>query len=119
MKTNLSFALLACLALQFTSLSTSGQLSIGNTQFKTIKAAFAHRDEASWLDLSGQGLTELPDSLFALISIQYLDLSKNHLESIPARIKELKKLKYLVLSYNEIKQLPGEIKELKLLQSLY
>ena len=119
MKANLSIALLTSLALQLTSLSSSGQLSIGNTQFKTIKAAFAHREEASWLDLSNQGLTEFPDSLFALTNIHYLDISKNHIEFIPTKIRELKKLKYLVVSYNEIKQLPLELKELTLLQSLY
>ncbi|MFM9841046.1 MAG: hypothetical protein ACKVOQ_22450 [Cyclobacteriaceae bacterium] len=60
------------------------KLSIANTEFKSLKAAYAHKEEAAWLDLSNRGLTALPDSVFDLPKLQYLDLSKNHIEAIPA-----------------------------------
>ena len=68
--------------MQFISIVGEAQLSIANTEFKTLATAFAHREEATWLDLSKQGLTELPDSLFALVNLQYLDLGKNNLRVI-------------------------------------
>ena len=71
------------------------------------------------LDLSGQGLTELPPEIGQLQHLQSLFLSFNQLSSIPLEICQLQDLQSLDLSNNQLSSLPIEICQLKSLQSLY
>ena len=52
------------------------------------------------LDLSGNGLTQLPDSLCTLRRLQHLDLRANRLSSLPAGIWDMQQLELLDLRGN-------------------
>jgi Leucine-rich repeat (LRR) protein len=70
------------------------------------------------LDLSKDGLNEIPQEVFQLVNLEELILFKNKIKQIPPQIKDLKRLKWLALSRNEIESLPPEIGDLKMLENL-
>jgi Leucine-rich repeat (LRR) protein len=53
----------------------------------------ARESGATELDLSGLGLTELPDSIANLTALQTLDLTDNQLTRLPDSIAQLQKLR--------------------------
>jgi Leucine rich repeat len=78
-----------------------------NTRTPGISAAVseridqAQRDRASELDLSGQGLTALPEALGRLTQLQSLNLADNQLTALPEFIRHLRALEALFLHGNE------------------
>jgi small GTP-binding protein len=70
------------------------------------------------LDLSGLGLTEIPDQLFELRSLKELKLNNNRLTAIPSGISRLGQLVLLSLANNKLGQLPNEIGRLQNLKRL-
>ncbi|HTK18222.1 MAG TPA: TIR domain-containing protein [Mucilaginibacter sp.] len=96
---------------------------------------------AAKLDLSYQGLTEIPQEVFACKNLKKLNLSHNKLKVLPKELSQLKFLKnldvshneikvlyaksfdlknleILILNYNKLKQLPGQIEQLSKLKKL-
>src|SRR5262249_44627924 len=55
----------------------------------------ARRNKAVTLDLSGKGLTQLPESLGQLTQLQRLDLSRNQLTAVPEALGQLSQLQLL------------------------
>ena len=70
------------------------------------------------LDLSGKGLTTLPDEIKNLKNLQYLDLSDNEFESLPEELKQCKKLRYLNLRNSGITEIPKWIAEFDAMEHL-
>lgn len=92
------------------------------------------------LDLSNQGLKQVPDSVFTLSHLQYLNLgnnltmypplsalgdagesngdSLNQIRTIPAKIVTLTNLKTLSVCFTDLQSLPDEISQLKKLETL-
>ena len=71
------------------------------------------------LNLSNQGLTRTPNSVFAETSLRELNLSNNNLDgSLQAEIRNLQALRVLDLSENEFTGVPAEIGQLKNLEIL-
>ncbi len=70
------------------------------------------------LDLSGRGLTSLPDTIGNLTTLQTLDLNNNLLTTLPESIGNLSKLERLHLRENQLWLLPKTIGNLHSLQSL-
>ena len=71
------------------------------------------------IDLSGQGLTKIPESIFKNTTLEQLDLSSNRLTGAPqAEIRFLQNLKSLDLSNNQLTGLPAELGQLKNLETL-
>jgi len=64
------------------------------------------------LNLSGQGVTELPAEIGQLANLQTLKLSHNQLTSLPESIGQLTNLQSLELSQNELTSLPDSIGQL-------
>ncbi len=65
------------------------------------------------LDLSGQGLTKVPDYVFEQVNLKVLNLSNNNLTgAIPGEIRFLTKLTSLDLSNNKMTGIPAEIGQL-------
>ncbi|HYE64043.1 MAG TPA: GTP-binding protein, partial [Pyrinomonadaceae bacterium] len=69
----------------------------------------ARRNRAFILDLSGQTLTELPESIGQLTQLRTLDLSDNQLTELPESTRNLKSLEALYLHGNDALGLPSEV----------
>ena len=64
------------------------------------------------LDLSWQGLSNVPEAVFHLTELEGLYLSGNYLKELPTSINKLKNLKWLILDKNQLRELPHRICEL-------
>lgn len=69
----------------------------------------------SILDLCGNRLQNLPDSITKLAALQELDLSINGIQVLPARIGDLTNLTTLKLFRNELRSFPESIENLQIL----
>lgn len=71
------------------------------------------------LDLSGQGLTKIPEYVFNQTNLEELNVSNNYLTgAIQSQIGQLKNLKVLNASYNQMTGVPAEVGQLQNLQVL-
>lgn len=71
------------------------------------------------LDLSGQGLTKVPEYVFTKTNLESLDLSENKLSgALQAEVRHLENLRVLDLSDNQFTGVPAEIGQLKNLEIL-
>jgi Leucine-rich repeat (LRR) protein len=71
------------------------------------------------LDLSNQGLTNIPANVFSYTNLEKLDVSHNSLTgAIQSQIGNLKNLKILNASYNKMTGVPAEVGQLQNLESL-
>ncbi|MBN2392473.1 MAG: GTP-binding protein [Anaerolineae bacterium] len=80
-------------------------------------------DQAAWegwteLDLSNEGLTELPPEIGRLTTLRSLNLSGNQLTALPPQIVRLVTLRSLYLGGNRLTALLPEISQLTTLQLL-
>ncbi|CAK8714714.1 MAG: hypothetical protein CDV28_10542 [Candidatus Electronema aureum] len=73
---------------------------------------------ATTLELSNQGLTELPPEFFQLTNLYGLWLNGNQLTSLPPELFQLTKLQVLLLYDNQLSILPQKFFELKNLTTL-
>lgn len=67
------------------------------------------RRRGTVLDLSGLGLTRLPEKIGQLAKLTELDLSQNSLVTLPPEIEQLVNLTRLDLSHNQMVSLPPEL----------
>ena len=71
------------------------------------------------LDLSNQGLTNIPMNVFTYTNLEELNVSYNNLTgAIQSQIGQLKNLKILNASYNKMTGVPAEVGQLQNLESL-
>jgi len=76
-------------------------------------------DSDKFMDLSGQKLTKLPESLFGMSDLEVLDISDNNLTgALPSQIGQLKNLMKLDASNNQMTGIPAEVGQLSKLQEL-
>ncbi len=90
---------------------------------KNIEEAFkkidrCKREKRPELNLSGLGLTELPEQVCELDFLQKLTSERNPLEKLPEGIGRLKSLRRLVLTGVEFQELPNNFSELGNLEEL-
>jgi internalin A len=78
----------------------------------------ALRERAKKLDLSGRGLTELPETIERLTEIEELDLSRNELTDLPEFLGVLTSLEKLNLGGNRLGELPESVGQLAQLRWL-
>ncbi len=81
-------------------------------RIKFVSDRFGHKTKI--LDLSSLNLTEVPERLRNIVTLENIDLSGNLIDRLPEWITELRSLKGLNLSNNEILELPSEIGKLSL-----
>jgi Leucine-rich repeat (LRR) protein len=65
--------------------------------------------EATKLDLSDRGITELPPEIGRLYNLKVLYLDGNQLTALPPNIGNLAKLQTLDLRHNQLTSLPAEL----------
>ncbi len=70
------------------------------------------------IDLSGQGITEIPAEIFKLTNLNNLNLDDNKITEIPVAIEKLTNLTHLLLSGNKITEIPATIEKLTNLTNL-
>src|SRR5690606_5320462 len=70
------------------------------TLYKSLDDALQNPDQVYRLNLTKQGITDLPPEIGKLTNLQYLNLSKNSISSIPPEIGKLKNLQWLILEDN-------------------
>ena len=73
----------------------------------------------TWLDLSNNQLSSLPESLGNLNNLIWLDLSNNQLSSLPKYLGNLNNLIWLYLGYNQLSSLSESLGNLNNLTWLY
>ena len=99
------------------ALAATAADSSGDSVAKPI--ATAKRNREMRLDLSSQGLLDVPPELFALASLLELDLSGNQLTARPDAIGRLTQLEVLNLSGNQLTALPDTLGRLQRLRNCY
>ncbi|MDJ1183968.1 leucine-rich repeat domain-containing protein [Roseofilum casamattae] len=82
------------------------------------RIAIARQQGETVLDLSNLGLTEVPDAIAQLTSLQGLSLNNNQLSELPEAIAQLTSLQGLYLSGNQLSEVPEAIAQLTSLQRL-
>ena len=78
-----------------------------------LKACVEVRGGVVSLDLSGKGLSRIPDAVTELTEVEELSLYNNNLTELPTSINKLKNLIRLDLIDNILSELPSEIVDLK------
>ena len=76
------------------------------------------RNKDTKLDLSGKGISYVPNEVFSLEHLEILNLGNNQLTGIDGKIENLINLKILDISNNSIMDLPLELTKLSKLQVL-
>ncbi|HWB04843.1 MAG TPA: COR domain-containing protein [Verrucomicrobiales bacterium] len=79
----------------------------------------ARLSRAKELDLSGMGLTELPESLGKLTQLEELNLYSNELTALPESLSQLTQLRKLRLFQNKLSSVPESFRGLKNLRLLF
>lgn len=83
-----------------------------------VRIEQAGKTGATKLDLSGLGLTELPESLGQLTKLEFLNLNNNQLTALPESIGQLTQLDGLYLYNNQLTALPESIGQLTKIEFL-
>ncbi|MFP4122410.1 MAG: leucine-rich repeat domain-containing protein [Coleofasciculus sp.] len=78
----------------------------------------AAREGVTELDLSGKGITEIPDCIGQLTNLQKLYFEENQITEIPECIGKLTNLQKLIIGKNKITEIPGCISQLNNLRFL-
>jgi Leucine-rich repeat (LRR) protein len=73
-------------------------------------------DSGKSVDLSGQQLTTIPESVLNQTDITELNLSNNQIVTLPAEISKLTNLQTLNIENNRLESFPAELTELKALR---
>ena len=108
----------------FSDLDALKSLDLHDNDLTSLRAdVFSGLTELTYLSLSGNALSTLPDAdVFSdLTKLTYLNLSRNTLSALPAGVfSGLTKLTFLSLSRNTLSALPDDVfSDLTALESLY
>ncbi len=114
------FTILAVLLLAVGGFYTAQHYGVFNSlPLDTLSGSPQQTRGGATLDLSNQGLTKIPESVFANTAIVTLDLSHNVLTgALQAEVRKLQNLRELDLSDNNFTGVPAEVGQLKNLEVL-
>lgn len=100
-------------------ITNASSLNLSGSGLSTVPDYVFHCKNLRSLNLSNNNLLEIPIELTTLKWLKRLDLSGNHIKQVMSKIFELTNLQFLNLGNNEIKTLPKQISELKKLKELH
>ncbi|MEG2643416.1 MAG: leucine-rich repeat domain-containing protein, partial [Eubacterium sp.] len=93
-------------------------LDLNGNQLTSLPDSIGNLEQLEMLDLSENQLTSLPESIGNLVNLQILGLISNQLTSLPESIENLVNLEWLYLSRNQLTSLPESIGKLTSLKIL-
>lgn len=98
----------------------TGVLALRECSLKTLPPAAADADAASIraVDLSGNTLKRLPDSIGVWVGLESLSCGQNSLSELPSAVSQLVSLKKLDLSRNKLSEFPSQLLQLGKLRLL-
>jgi GTPase SAR1 family protein len=94
-------------------------LDLSGNGLSTLPESITQLQNLTALDLRGNRLSTLPESITQLQNLTALDLSNNQLSTLPESISRLQNLTALDLSNNQLSTLPESITQLQNLKELY
>lgn len=87
-------------------------------RFTSLEEALKEPNIACVLDLSGQGLSSVPNDIKELTKLNEISLANNKLTEFPMALTTLHDIRVIDLSDNQISQVPKEIGNLRNLYSI-
>jgi Leucine-rich repeat (LRR) protein len=103
---------------QNTNVSASQSVDLSGQQLTTIPESVLKQTNITNLNLSNNQLTTLPAGIANLTNLKVLNVENNRLITIPAEIGQLKNLQVADFSNNRLTSLPSELGNLTQLKSL-
>lgn len=85
---------------------------LAGCNLKSVPATLPDCHRLSYVNLSDNQLTTIPDQIFMLSELTELTLTKNKIKSLPSEIQSASKLQVLVVSQNELTEVPAAINTL-------
>lgn len=94
-------------------------LNIEHNQFKTLPKNLANLSSLTHLYADDNELTELPDFICEMTSLEYIDIGQSYdIKKLPENIGNLSNLKILILAYCNVEELPTSFYNLTQLVAL-
>ncbi len=93
-------------------------LDLSNQGIEELPPEIGQLTNLKELDLSGNNLTQLPIEIGGLINLEVLKLRGNYLKTLPITFNHIQKLILLDLSYNQLSSFPEEITFIQHLKGL-
>ena len=97
----------------------ASSINFSQNKISNVPESISNIETLEILNLDNNLLESLPETIGNLINLKSLSLSNNHLTKIPDTIGNLKNLKALNLANNQLKEIPDTIGNLKNLKELY
>lgn len=101
-----------------TNAATNKTVDLSGQQLTTVPESVLNQTDITSLNLSNNQLTALPTGIGKLTNLQTLNVENNRLVSLPAEIGQLRQLKTADFSNNRLTSIPpelGNLTQLKLL----
>jgi Leucine-rich repeat (LRR) protein len=103
-------------ALEYPDPSDVTRLKLKRQKYSSIPKEIYQFKNLVELDLTGNRLVIISDSIALLENLVYLNLERNKLKTLPKGIDQLKKLKYLNIGKNSIRELDKSLSKLSELE---
>ena len=88
---------------------TAGVINIGGNQLTSLPETIGNFKNLTYLNISSNQLTSLPETIVNLENLEYLDIGNNQLTSLPETIGNLENLTRLNIQDNQLTSLPESI----------
>ena len=95
------------------------ELNLSGNQITSLPESIGNLNNLRWLSLVNNQLTCLPENIGKLSNLKELHLEDNRLTSLPKNIGKLNNLQELYLENNQLKSIPESLGNIKNLEKLY
>eukprot|EP00961_Rhodomonas_salina_P055064 739724-Rhodomonas_salina.1 len=98
---------------------SSAAIELNGRGYSTVPGILRKYDEVVLLDLSKNGIYEVPSMIGLMLSLTNLNLRSNKLSTLPGELQAVDKLKELDLGQNRMKEVPPCIQALQDLKKFW